>query len=186
MPGIVEPAASVNADLPPRTWRRWWLERPKWLRIGCWVGVAVISLFSLLAVRIVIGLSESRETREFRQRGAEFRYRELPAGKSAITAIVRFIGRPLSSSEYGVYETISDGMLGRSPQNVALVYLKAPTRDDIERCVTEYPNLKELVLRKPGQYSRADWDELPESCRNASYHITSTATHENLWLYFDE
>lgn len=28
-------ATSPTIDLPPRTWRGWWLAWPKWFRIGC-------------------------------------------------------------------------------------------------------------------------------------------------------
>lgn len=144
-----------------------------------------MSLQAAVMVRIAVGVIESKETRELRQRGAAFRYRRLPVFETAIGWIVRLRGRPFGS-EYGVYETISDGLLGRTPQNVTLIYLTNPTYDDIERCVSAFPNMERLVLRKPGRYVQTDFDDLPQCCRNTSYVITSYVGYDQLHLWFDQ
>jgi hypothetical protein len=45
-------------DLLPRTWRRWWLERPKWLRIGCWAVASIAALNLALGVCMLLGWHE--------------------------------------------------------------------------------------------------------------------------------
>ncbi len=175
---------SAVFGLPPRTWHGWWLARPRWVRIGIWTGLVVALLQVVLALWIVVGLIESKETRELRRRGVEFRYRQLPLFEKAVSAIVRITGRPIGHHTYNVYATVSDGMLGRSPQNVELIYLTSPTDSDMERCISEFPQLKELVLRKPGRFVQADLDDLPESCQH-SYGIQNCGTYELMRISFD-
>ena len=54
-----------DADLPPRTWRGWWLSWPKWFRIGCWAALGLmivqVAIVVALAIRIHYGLQPTEE-----------------------------------------------------------------------------------------------------------------------------
>src|SRR5689334_3330087 len=70
---LSHPVASVS-DLPPRTWRGWWLAWPKWFRIGCWAALGLALLHVVVAIRIAIGWIEGNEIIALRQKGAIFEY----------------------------------------------------------------------------------------------------------------
>ncbi len=73
MPQASELDSRFN-ELPPRTWRGWWLAWPKWFRIGAYAFAGFAVLHIALAVRIYVGLIEPREMRELRERSVQIEY----------------------------------------------------------------------------------------------------------------
>lgn len=115
--------------LRSRLWRDLWLTLPEWFRIGCWAVLAGLFVYVLIAIRIGIGLMESAEIQRVRQEGGIVLY---PWRKNP---------EPFRGSTM-----ISDGLWGRSTRNVHAVIMPNKSADKVDRCLTEFPNLKVVVL----------------------------------------
>lgn len=120
-------------DLPPRTWRGWWLAWPKWLRIGFWAAIGVALLHVALAIRMAIGLIEHPDITQFRQRGGEVFYSWSPRHASEI-----FPG----------YELIKAGFWGRSLSNVTEIGFTGATDTDLKFLCSRFPNTQVMFLQE--------------------------------------
>lgn len=124
-------------DLPPRTWRGWWLAWPKWFRIGCWAALGLGCAHIALTVWVATGLIEPPEITRWRQRGAQLQYRD---SQSSTWMTILWPPR--------VYGTIFEGLQGRSVKTVDYVLLTNPTDEVCQQCLDEFPNLKGLILQR--------------------------------------
>lgn len=122
-----EPNLSLRNDLPPRTWRSWWLARPKWFRIGCWAAGVMIVLHVALALRICLGLIESQAIRSLKEgRSVSIRY--------SWENEERFSGEHL----------LLAGLLGRSCDHVTDVRIYKGSDAELKLIADNFPNLRSL------------------------------------------
>ncbi len=120
-----------DTDLPRRTWRQWWLSCPKWFRIGAWATVGLLALHVALAIRFAIGLQESAEITNFRDRAYRMKYFWDPDADD----VEPFKGHGLLMS----------GLWGRSGRNIESVYLiEGATDDDLAFLGKNCPNIRWL------------------------------------------
>lgn len=125
--------AAVAHDPPPRTWRGWWLARPKWLRIACWTLLTLFVLNVALMLRIAIGWIEDPEISRLRQRGIEFTY----------------CWETYEYSRLPYSEWVWPGLLGKSGLNVRSVDVgswNVGRQLNLKQIAAKYPNAESLHL----------------------------------------
>lgn len=116
----------------PRTWRRWWQARPRWLKIAVWAGVGAIALQAAIAVRIWFGLMETPEMARLRSVG----------GTVVFTSIGPSLLNPLPQWDFLV-----DGFWGRSNQDVTFIVLQETGTDELVAWICdEFPNVQVLMI----------------------------------------
>lgn len=136
------PVAQVD-DLPPRTWRGWWLAWPKWLRIGCWALLGIALLHIAVAIRMAIGLIEADEIAELRKHDSQIRYFWDKQGQ-----------RTYGETPYSLFLLFHAGLKGSSCANVEEIWLfdrsdlDRPIADDrdLELIAKHFPYLKSLYV----------------------------------------
>jgi hypothetical protein len=116
-------------DLPPRTWRSWWLAWPKWFRIGCWAAADLTVLHLALAVRIYYGLQEPAEITALRNRHGR---------------VVYFLWD--QSEWFRHHLTLVAGLHGKSWRNIAFIEGHRLTADELSRIRLRCPSLHGLSL----------------------------------------
>jgi hypothetical protein len=129
-------------DLPSRTWHRWWLEWPKWFRIGCWAAIVMFGMQVVmaiaLAIRVHYGLKPTPEIAALQRRGVLVVY---------------------DSNRYGEpfrgYNDIVDGVKGRTNADVTGIRFPTSSGDQAKFRATEadlldigrqFPNLEWLAV----------------------------------------
>lgn len=125
---------AIPNDIPPRTWRGWWLEWPKWLRIGVWAGLAGLLSHVFLVLRLIVGQIEDQDIRSFRQRGGQIHYTWLP---------------DLTKERFAGEEWLSAGLWGKNGRYVNDLALAGATDADLQRISDRFPKLQRLILRQP-------------------------------------
>lgn len=68
------PDIADGANLPPRTWRQWWRDQPRWVHIAAWAVRGIVLLHLLIALRIAWGWQESAGVTDLRGRLHTVRY----------------------------------------------------------------------------------------------------------------
>lgn len=121
-------------DPAPRTWRQWWLERPKWLRIGCW-GLATLAILqAAVLTRMYFGLREPSDMKELRRRSSvHLVYFWQPSGSS------RWLSRKDRELLYGA-------LFGKSWSNIVTIESIRPTPADLRTIRLRCPLLRHLAI----------------------------------------
>lgn len=117
-------------DLPPRTWRLWWRNLPRWFRIGFWSLLACIGLQTAIGIRIAIGLIEPAEIAVLRRPGV-------------------FIGFASDRRDepFQGFNRLLDGLNGRSSADVVGIQFDSRGTDgDLRHVGTHFPNVEDLYL----------------------------------------
>lgn len=116
----------------PRTWRRWWHARPKWLKIAAWTGVGAIVLQATVVVRIWFGLMETPEMAHLRSVGGTIGY-SYPTPSWINPLLHR--------------EILVDGFWGRSNRDVTSIFLQYHGTDELLSWICdEFPNVQFLMI----------------------------------------
>jgi hypothetical protein len=145
------------ADLSPRTWRGWWLEQSKWLRIGCWAVLVALGFHTLVAVRMAVGWIDDPDITELRMVGGEVCYPWRDRDE-------RFEGEWL----------LWEGIMGRSKRNIyAIVMPKHLDIDTKKQMANRFPDVV-LVGLIPWDAEEA-W---PSRLQNVCKHYADEATRE--------
>ncbi len=141
---LLSPVAPVS-DLPPRTWRGWWLAWPKWLRIGCWAAFGVVVLQIVSVVVLYVGLREPPEIQALRRQGVHIFF----SNKGLIP-------------DFSIF-----GWNVRNPHNgadVAQVIFESPATDaDLVHLSQHFSNLMILIIHN-GEFTAAGLESLSR-CR---------------------
>lgn len=120
----------------PRTWRRWWQARPRWLKIAVWAGVGAIVLQGAIAVRIWVGLMDTPDVARIRAAGGSVQYASNYLELRSVR-LPRFIHPP----------TLLEGLWGRTNSDVQSIHLREVATDELLSFVGKnFPNIKTLVL----------------------------------------
>lgn len=128
MPVITTPLPN---DLPPRTWRHWWLEWPKWFRIGCRAALWMMILNLGLVARMICGLDEPKEIAALRERGAKLQY--------------FWEGKP---ERFRHHHLIIAGLYGRSWANLIIIRLNGKATEKDLKYISDWCwRLKQLSLQ---------------------------------------
>lgn len=119
----------------PRTWRRWWQARPRWLKIAVWTGVGAIVLQGAIAVRIWIGLTDTPEMARIRAMGGG----------------VSFHGAfsPSKPTRQQQFRLLVEGFWGRSNRDVVYICVQRTGSDELLKWICQtFPNLEVLIVRE--------------------------------------
>lgn len=155
---------NVTNDLPPRTWRHWWLAWPKWFRIACYAGLVLAAGHVAVGIWILIGLWEPESLADLRERGADVEY----FWESETSLVPR-------------YQEIMSVLYGKGWRSVVEINLNGKATDaDVRRIAANCPALKRLSLRNT-EVSAAAIAELAKLPRLEELDLRGTnATDESL------
>lgn len=119
----------------PRTWRRWWHGRPRWLKIAVWAGVGAIVLQGAIALRIWIGLMDTPEMARIRAMGGGVSFR----GASSPS-------RPTRQQQFRL---LVEGFWGRSNNDVDSICVRRTGTDELLKWICQtFPNLEVLMVQE--------------------------------------
>lgn len=120
----------------PRTWRRWWLARPKWLKIAVWTAIGLVALQLAIVVRIWVGLMDTPEVARIRAAGGSVQYASNYLDLRSVR-LPRFIHPP----------TLLEGLRGRTNRDVQSIYLNELATDEWLAFIGKnFPHIRTLVL----------------------------------------
>jgi len=119
----------------PRTWRRWWHEQPRWLKIAAWTVVGSIVVQATIAVRIWVGLMDTPEVA---------RIRAIGGGVSFHGAF--YPSRPTRQQQFRL---LVEGFWGRSNRDVVYICVQRTGSDELLKWICQtFPNLEVLIVRE--------------------------------------